>query len=134
MTDELEALRYHNTDYGRLLKHFAAYDRGPKPEPCEGFPTRDEVVIASEWEDTYEGALWIVWQREGKLYEMQASHCSCNSFADEAHAFKKPRETTVEAIRMRPHWSLGELRGVAAVAMDALLEGSLLRGPLRRAS
>jgi hypothetical protein len=123
---DLEKLRYHNTTYEALVEHFRYGDE----ELPEGFPSAAEVVLASEWEALYEGALWIVWQRGGQLFEIRASHCSCNSFHDERESFKTARPVTIEAIAMEPHWSIGERKGITAVALDAFMERRLMRGAL----
>lgn len=45
-------------------------------------PADNEIIYAREDADYYCRSLLVVYQRDGRLYEMSASHCSCNSYSD----------------------------------------------------
>lgn len=42
------------------------------------FPTEDEIIFASYTYEDYSGDAILLWERDGKLYEVTGSHCSCN--------------------------------------------------------
>src|SRR5690348_9460374 len=70
-------------------------------KPVEGFPTDEEIIYASYEHEGYEGYAFVLWERNGKLYETSGSHCSCygleGQFGEE--------ETSWEALAMRkPSW------------------------------
>ena len=57
----------------------------------------DAVVIAAVYhQESYEGDAMIVYRKEGKLYEVHDSHCSCNGLDN-----WNPEETTYEALSDR---------------------------------
>lgn len=63
----------------------------------EGFPTDAEIVIASYTTPSYEGYATVVYERDGKLWEVNGSHCSCYGLEGQWGA----EETTREALGMR---------------------------------
>jgi hypothetical protein len=56
-----------------------------------------DVLLASYDIDGYEGTAFVLYQQNGKLYEVNASHCSCYGLEEGWN----PEETSVEAIRFR---------------------------------
>jgi hypothetical protein len=62
-------------------------------------PTADEVIYAGYSYQDYNGSAIIVFARDGKLYENNDGHCSCNGLGDWL-----PEETSVEALLMRDYW------------------------------
>lgn len=65
--------------------------------------TSDELVFARIDEGGYEGSAFVLYRRNGKLWEVNDSHCSCNGWENWS-----PEETTVEAIEMRQPYPLQE--------------------------
>lgn len=61
------------------------------------FPTEDELLIASYETPDYEGYAFVLYTRDGKLYEVNASHCSCFGLEDGW----SPEETSWKALLMR---------------------------------
>lgn len=48
------------------------------------FPAETEVLFASDGqEEAYEGHALVIFERNGVLYEVEASHCSCNGYEGE---------------------------------------------------
>lgn len=37
----------------------------------------ENILFASYGQDNYSGDAWVMFEKEGKLYEVSASHCSC---------------------------------------------------------
>ena len=65
--------------------------------PAEDFPTDDEMLLAAYGYGSYDGDAFVLYQRNGKLYEVHGSHCSCYGLEDQWI----PEETTWEALKMR---------------------------------
>lgn len=99
------------------------YDRGeydPVP-PIDGFPTDDEVVFAAYGEEeSYSGAGFVVFERDGKVFENHGSHCSCNGL----EGLWSPTETTWKALAAwspRPeNESYGDYSAETAAAWKAV--------------
>jgi hypothetical protein len=55
------------------------------------------VIAAIYTQESYEGCAMVVFRKEGKLYEVHGSHCSCNGLEGQW----SPEETTMEALMDR---------------------------------
>lgn len=55
------------------------------------------ILFASYGYENYSGEAWILFEKDGKLYEVNGSHCSCYGLEGQW----KPEETTLEAIEHR---------------------------------
>jgi hypothetical protein len=53
------------------------------------------VLLASYGTPSHEGYAFVLFERDGKLYEVHGSHCSCYGLEGQW----EPEETTVEALR-----------------------------------
>lgn len=56
-----------------------------------------EVLLASYSYENYSGSAFVLFRRDGKLYEVNASHCSCYGVEGQW----QPEETTKEALMIR---------------------------------
>lgn len=65
----------------------------------ENTPADEEIVYACYEAGGYEGSAIVVYQRDGKLYENNDSHCSCHGLEE-----WRPEETSVAALLMRKEW------------------------------
>ena len=45
--------------------------------PVPDFPTDEEILFASYAEFSYEGDSMVLFWRDGRIYQNEASHCSC---------------------------------------------------------
>lgn len=63
------------------------------PSSLEGV----KVIYASYETPAYEGSAFVVFIKDGKLYEVNGSHCSCMGLEDQW----KPEETLVNALLER---------------------------------
>ena len=63
-------------------------------------PKEPEIVYAEYENGGYDGSAIIVFVRDGKWYENNDSHCSCNGLDTWS-----PEETTPEALLMQRRWS-----------------------------
>lgn len=64
-----------------------------------------EILLASYGTPSYEGYAFVLFKRDGKLWEVNGSHCSCYGLEGQW----EPEETTVEALRHRvKEGTLGE--------------------------
>jgi len=55
------------------------------------------ILFASYGEANYSGDAFVLFEREGKLFEVNGSHCSCYGLEGQF----EPEETTIEAIKYR---------------------------------
>lgn len=62
-------------------------------EPPDGV----EILLASYGQDGYEGDAFILFRKDGKLYEVNGGHCSCYGLEGQW----EPEETSIEALRHR---------------------------------
>lgn len=51
------------------------------------------ILFASYGEDNYSGNAFVLFEKDGKLYEVNGSHCSCYGLEGQF----EPEETTLEA-------------------------------------
>lgn len=61
----------------------------------------ETVLFASYGGAAYEGDAIVLLERDGKLYEVRGSHCSCNGLEGQWD----PQEITWKALAMRPRSS-----------------------------
>lgn len=64
-----------------------------KPEALDGA----EIVVASYTYEDYSGSAYVLFKRDGKLFEVHGGHCSCYGLEGQW----EPEETSTEAIRHR---------------------------------
>ena len=62
-------------------------------------PAEEAIVYAGYTYESYEGSAIVVFVRDGKLYENNDGHCSCNGLEDWS-----PEETSAGALYMRQGW------------------------------
>ncbi len=67
-----------------------------------------EILVAVYEPGDYEGYAWVLFMKDGKLYEVHASHCSCNHLEDQWD----PEETSWEAIDKRRSEGNTFLKGI----------------------
>lgn len=58
-----------------------------------------EFIYAHYDTPDYEGHAFVIFIRDGKLYEVNGSHCSCNAL----EGLWEPEETSVVALMFRPN-------------------------------
>lgn len=56
-----------------------------------------EVIAAAYVHESYEGDSYVLFKRDGKLYEVEGGHCSCYGLEGQW----EPEETTAEALMHR---------------------------------
>ena len=66
-------------------------------------PSEDQILFASYDCPPYEGYAFVLYEQDGKLYEVNGSHCSCYGLEGQW----EPEETTWSAIAIRT-WSLND--------------------------
>ncbi len=69
-----------------------------------------KILFASYNSEDYQGTAFVLFERKGKLYEVNGSHCSCyglgsSSWGDDGNSQWQPEETTIEALISRPYLS-----------------------------
>ena len=76
------------------------YDGDFKKDPA--FPKVREIIIADLDEGGYEGSAFVLYRRDGKLFEVHGGHCSCHGFEGQWD----PEETTWDALAMRRYFRM----------------------------
>ena len=61
------------------------------------------ILLASYTYENYTGDAFVLFERDGKLFEVNGSHCSCYGLEDQW----EPEETTKEALLAR-NWYHGD--------------------------
>jgi hypothetical protein len=74
----------------------------------------EHILFAAYSHENYEGRALVGFQRDGKLYEVHAFHCSCNGLEE----CWSPEETTWAELKMR---KLSDLDEDARTAFAALV-------------
>lgn len=75
-------------------------------------PPESMIVYAAYDCQGYDGSALIVFERDGKLFENNDGHCSCNGLDS-----WEPEETTPEALMIRQGWE-GLHTAVASVVLE----------------
>ena len=86
--------------------------------PVEGFPTDDEILFAAYETPSYEGYALVLYERDGVLYQVNGSHCSCYGLE---HQWK-PEETSWAAIKKAGEEMLPDYQDYTPEARDAFAE------------
>jgi len=65
-----------------------------------------EILLASYGYENYEGSAFVLFRRDGKLYEVNGAHCSCYGLSEQSSCGVtetqwQPEETTLESLRHR---------------------------------
>lgn len=72
-----------------------------------------EILLAVYDVPGYEGTAFVLFERDGKLYEVNGSHCSCYGLESQW----EPEETSWKALAMRKGYSISSaIREVAEAA------------------
>jgi hypothetical protein len=56
-----------------------------------------DILLASYGQGSYEGEAFVLFRKEGKLFEVHGSHCSCYGLEGQW----EPEETTIESLEHR---------------------------------
>ena len=59
--------------------------------------SKNNILFAYYAVEYYDGEAFVIFERDGKLFEVNGSHCSCWGLVDQW----KPQETTIEALNTR---------------------------------
>ena len=83
----------------------------------------DILFAAYEYED-YEGSAFVVFRKDGRLWSVDAGHCSCHGLDEQGYSGDgktqwEPEATTVKALRMREFYSLGHHKAALLAAIGA---------------
>ena len=88
---------------------------------CQCSDVKDEhILFAAYSAENYEGHAFVVFQQDGRLYEVHAYHCSCNGLEQSWC----PEETTWAELKMRKLSDFDEdVRAAFAALVAAHTEG-----------
>ena len=84
----------------------------------KGVVEKVDLLFASYSEGDYDGDAFVLYKQDGKLYEINGSHCSCYGLEDQWH----PEETSWAAIHQRFYLNSGLSYQHESDAIQALKE------------
>lgn len=108
-----------------IKRYFGDWEDFTKEEVLNDFdcktedPASIQIVLASYDYLCYEGSATVIFLKDGKLYEVNDYHCSCNGFDN-----WEPEETSVEALLMRDYIKENEEMKKALEFIDELKNNS----------
>lgn len=105
--------------HGDMVRDFSGCDQYAAPT---GIATDDEVLLASYDCESYEGSATVLFRRDGKVFEVYASHCSCMGLEGQWSPGNVTAQYLVEQAERAP-WQYRERSPEFAAAFDALLAG-----------
>ncbi len=80
------------------------------------------ILFAAYENESYEGYAMVIFSKDGKLYEVNGSHCSCYGLEDQW----KPEETNLEVLKLRKY-NYGELQqDLTKFLVDFIFEEDVL--------
>lgn len=80
------------------------------------------ILFAGYSNEDYDGYAMVIFSKEGKLYEVNGSHCSCYGLEDQW----TPEETSLEVLKTR-NYSYGDLQGdLTKFLVDYVFEADVL--------
>lgn len=79
---------------------------------ADDFPTDEQIIYAHYEAEGYEGSSFVLFERDGKVYEVNGSHCSCYGLEGQW----TPEETSWDAIAIRTPDRYGAPREVITEA------------------
>lgn len=81
------------------------------------------ILFAAYENESYEGYAMVIFSKDGKLYEVNGSHCSCNGLEGQW----QPEETSLEALKMR-NYSYGDMQhDLEKFLVDFIFEEDVLK-------
>lgn len=78
-----------------IADFFYSYGKDAVAPP--DFPTDDQIIFAAYGTPSYEGYAFVVYEQDGQLFEVNASHCSCFGLEDQW----APEDTSWKALAAR---------------------------------
>ncbi len=97
---ENEIKAYLAAEYSGDYAWFSERSTAPAtPEALAAELASCEIIIAYELQEYYEAASWFLFRRGGKLFEVNAGHCSC--YGSEGQWL--PEAVTKEELLRRAH-------------------------------
>ena len=117
-------------DFAEMVNDFYEYNEidNAERQPLDKQPTENELLFASYGGGSYEGDAFVLFRKDGVLYEVNGSHCSCYGLEGQW----KPEETSVAALAAKgkkeassSYYFLSDHDGEAYVAFWNLVDGML---------
>lgn len=95
----------------------AGTGRWEKFKIADDFPTDEQILLGARGWGSYCGDAFVLFERDGKLYEVNGGHCSCYGLEGQW----TPEETTWAALAMRKRDYDDWADGGAWEALQALI-------------
>lgn len=106
-------------DWTGRTKEDVLEDFGMPPETLDGA----ELLVASYSYEDHSGCAFVLFRRDGKLLEVNGSHCSCYCLGEmdygDTNSQWQPEETTADALLHREHSFDEGVKGAIIEAISA---------------
>lgn len=80
------------------------------------------IHFAAYTHEDYSGYALVIFEKDGKLFEVNGSHCSCHGLEGQW----SPEETTIAALKMRDVASYGFRADLESLFVDMIFEKDVL--------
>jgi len=72
-----------------------------------------DIILATYGTDNWSGDAFVLFRKDGKLYEVNGGHCSCyglneSSYSGDTDTQWRPEETSIESIKVRLNSGMGK--------------------------
>ncbi|ASA22615.1 hypothetical protein [Paenibacillus donghaensis] len=84
-------------DWSNMEEVFGSFESWETQDHALSNHKEEAVLFASYGNDNYSGAAWVLFLKDGKLYEVNGSHCSCYGLEDQW----SPEEVMLEELEHR---------------------------------
>ena len=98
------------TDWNDVAASFAGERWGSSlkaEDAVELIPEPEEVLVAVNHQEDYEGDAWVVFRNGGKYYTVEGSHCSCYGFEGQWSPEEYPDAASLLAALSKGDWTYG---------------------------
>lgn len=82
-----------------------------------------KILFAAYDQEGYEGYAMVIFSKDGKLFEVNGSHCSCNGLEGQW----EPEETSLEALKKRNYCYGGIQSDLSRFLIDYVFEEDVLQ-------
>jgi hypothetical protein len=90
-----------------MKRYFGNWAEGGRAEMAKDFdiaeaalPSESAILFAGYWHGSYDGNARVLYRKDGKLYEVNGGHCSCNGLEQQ---WDHGGEVTPASLAMRPN-------------------------------
>lgn len=91
-------------DWADVANNFGGWKKKSR-ENLEEIPEPEEVLVAANNQECYEGDAWIVYRNGDRYFSVEGSHCSCYGFEDQWRPEEYPDAKTFLTALNKGTWN-----------------------------